>query len=155
MFPDPSIRWEPVPSIVDGLKNPHVTPVDADTAQYFSCVISGDNDEMARRRREERVFSAVVRPEAFFGIGEVLYSALTPEDDGGVYDGGVWLKETHRSSLLNVLRDDPFRRQLFRHFLLVGGNTCFEVVAHEPPEFAEHSGWEEAIGYLREKGGRV
>lgn len=157
MFPDPIIHWEPIKSIVDGLRNPYVTPVDADTGQYFSCVISGDNGggiSRLRDRREESFYSAIFDgPKILFGVEEMLYSVLTPED-GGTYRGDIYLKETRRSALLSTLKGDPLDRK-FRHFLMVGGNTCFEIVASDEPTIQRHSSWDEAVGYLREKGRRL
>lgn len=151
MFPDRDIFWRGIPSTIDGIRCPNVDVVGASLLNKVPvrCVVSGWSEGECLR------VHTVDFPEAriVFSVEEMLYSIINHEDDTGNYDGGVYIKETDRSALLTRLaEDDPLQRQ-FRHFLLVGLNTCVEIVDTEAPVVRDHSSYDAAMAWAQSEAG--
>ncbi|AAK23704.1 hypothetical protein EIB18_09180 [Caulobacter vibrioides] len=148
MLPDPDICWRGVPSMIDGIRYPNVDVIGASLLNKVPvrCLVSewSAGDCL-------RVYS-VDFPGArvVFAVEEMLYSIINHDDGTGNYDGGVYLKETDRSAVLaRLAEDDPMQRR-FRHFLLVGLNTCVEIVDTHEPIVRTHADYESARRWARE-----
>lgn len=124
MFPDPTLRWMPFPSIIDGIAvHPFVKDQGSCRGVLHLAVISDAS---------QRFYGVEFRTLAHLAIDEFIYSVAGQGDDVGCYDGGVYIKEASRSALLDTYaRFRPQERA--RHFSLVGNDYCFEVLTlHEP-----------------------
>jgi hypothetical protein len=147
VLPDPDIRWRGVPSTIDGIRYPNVDVVGASLLNKVPvrCLVSEwSGGECLRVHTVEFPGARVV-----FSVEEMLYSIINHADDTGSYDGGAYIKEADRSALLaRLAEDDPMQRQ-FRHFLLVGLNTCVEIVDTDAPIVRDHEDFESAQRWAR------
>ena len=148
MLADPDIRWRGVPSAIDGIRFPNVDVVGASLLNRVPvrCLVSEWRDGECLRVHSVDFPSA----QAVFAVEEMLYSIINHREDGGAYDGEVYIKETDRSALLSKLSESDPQGRSFRHFLLVGLNTCVEVVDTEAPVVREHSDFATAETWARE-----
>lgn len=137
MFPDPTARWRPYPSIIDGIERP---PYVFDRGLWrgiLHLIILSPKPYL-------RHYGLQIRCDAYFGVEEMIYSVA---DHGGEtlrYDGGVYIKETDRSALLTAYRAiDPVDRNP-RHFSFVGGDYCYEALGLSEPVIHQFASEEEA-----------
>ncbi|WP_305304511.1 hypothetical protein [Brevundimonas sp.] len=122
MFPDPHIRWKPVPTIIDGIgRPPYALNCGLHRDGLHLLVTHGDTD-----------YGVTIPCEVYFGVEEMLHSVM-PHGTGAAYDGSTYLKEAEGSTLVGSLeKHDPVQRR-FRHYLFVGGDFCYETAGVDDP----------------------
>jgi hypothetical protein len=81
-----------------------------------------------------RAYGVKLQCEAYAAFEEMVYSIADHGAASGTYDGDVYIKEAERSALLDAyVTVDPLKDGL-RHFLFVGTDYCYEVLAYSEPE---------------------
>lgn len=140
MFPDPTLRWQPYPSIIDGIERP---PFVFDQGQWrgvlYLIVVSP--------KPNLRAYGVELSCEIFAGFEEMIYSVADHGGTTGFYDGGVYIKEAASSALLKAYAaTDPVGRKP-RHFLFVGGDYCYEALGFSEPIIRAFSHPEEAYAW--------
>jgi hypothetical protein len=87
--------------------------------------------------------------QVYVAVEEMVYSVAHHGDGTGVYNGGVYIKETENSRLLDVFANtDPLNRKS-RHFLFVGGDYCYETLGIGEPAVRTFTSQEEAYTWMR------
>jgi hypothetical protein len=139
LFPDPTLRWRPYPSIIDGIERP---PWVFDQGLWrgvlYLIVLAG---------KGPRAYGVEISCEIYAGFHEMIYSIA---DHGGTtrgYDGGVYIKEAENSALLKASAAlDPIGRKL-RHFSFVGNDYCHEVLSLSEPTIRAFDSEDEAYAW--------
>jgi hypothetical protein len=91
-----------------------------------------------------RAYGLEVPCEVYAGFEEMIYSVADHGAEGGIYDGGVYLKEAERSALLTAYAAiDPAGRKP-RHFSFVGADYCYEVLGFGEPAIQAFASPDEA-----------
>jgi hypothetical protein len=145
LFPDPNIEWGGLASTIDGIQSPSLEVVRADCSNPVRCLVS-QWLEGACLRVSSVEFND---PQAFFAVEEMLYSiAYAPRQDGGGYDGTVYIKEAKRSALKTALEAVDYNDRSMRHFLLVGLDVCLEVVDTGEPHVKDHPDYDAARAWV-------
>jgi hypothetical protein len=133
--------WKGVATSLDGIQNPNVTVINGDCGGSLVCLVSEWSSGECLR-----VHSVTFeRAAAFLAIEESLFSIVHRPDNGAHYDGSVFLKETVESPLAKRLNEVGLMGSALRHFLLVGLNTCLEVVAASEPNIVQHRSYVDAL----------
>lgn len=137
MFPDPTLRWRPYESIIDGIKRP---PFVFDQGLWrgvlYLIVVSSP-----------RAYGIEISCEIYSGFEEMIYSIADHGDGTSRYDGGVYIKEAERSALLKAYAaTDPFGRKP-RHFCFVGSDYCYEVLGFSDPIIRAFDSADEAYAW--------
>lgn len=126
MFPDPTLRWRPYPSIIDGIERP---PSVFDHGVWRGVLYL----IVVAPKPSHRAYGIEIACEIYVGFDEMIYSVA---DHGGTtrgYDGGVYVKEAESSALLKTYAAiDPVGRKP-RHFSFVGNDYCYEVLGFSEP----------------------
>jgi hypothetical protein len=126
LFPDPSSRWRPYPSIIDGIERPPWVFVRGHWRGVLHLIVLASQPG-------HRAYRIDVSCEIFAGFEEMIYSVSGHGNSKGVYDGGVYIKEAESSALLTAYATiDPAGRTP-RHFLFVGSDYCYEVIGFSEP----------------------
>lgn len=145
MFPDTNIKWCGLPSSIDGIEGPILELVRGDSYAIRCLVSQWVNGECARVSTIE-----FGDPAAFFSVEEMVYSmAYANRENGGTYDGAIYLKETSQSALKAAVEAADYDHRSVRHFLLVGLSICMEVVASDDPEIKDHPSYDAAIAWVQ------
>ena len=126
MFPDPTVRWTPYPSVIDGLRPPPYVYSRGIWCGLLYLIIVEAPPVM-------RAYKVEIKVEIFAAYDEMIYSITNHGDRSSHYDGAVYIKEAVTSELLETWREaDPFKRTV-RHFLFVGADHCYEVLSSSEP----------------------
>ena len=126
MFPDPTVRWRPYISIIDGIERPPFVFDQGLWKGVLYLVVLAPNPSL-------RAFGIEIPCEIYAGFEEMIYSVADHGDGTTVYDGGVYIKEAENSALLKAYAaTDPVGRKP-RHFLFVGSDYCYEVLGFSEP----------------------
>ncbi len=144
MFPDPTAKWLPYPSVLDGIKRPP-TVLDGGTHDgVLNLIVIECSTAWNLGNRAYRV---EVDCEIYAAFDEMIYS-ISPHGNGSeIYDGGVYVKEAEESALLkHYVNIDPFRRKV-RHFLFVGADLCYETLGTREPIISAFSSIKEALAW--------
>ena len=113
MFPDPTLVWQPYPSMMDGIKRPPYIWIGRHSKGVLSLVV-------VECPPATRAYGVEIACEIFCGVEEMFYSIAHHGDKTGNYDGTIYIKEAKHSRLLEVFRTiDPINRKP-RHFLFCG-----------------------------------
>lgn len=124
MFPDPALRWAPVPTVMDGMKRPPSVVNRGASRGVLSLLV-------IEAYPGARAYGVQIAVETYAAYDEALYS-LAEHGHGAAYDGGVYVKEATSSALLAAYeRIMPWEAGR-RHLLFVGGEYCFEVLGEKP-----------------------
>lgn len=141
MFPDPTSRWLPYPSIIDGIERP---PFVLDRGLWrgvLSLIVVGSHPS-------RRSYGVQFQCEAYGAFEEAFYSICGHGDAGISYDGGVYIKEAAASALKSAYdATGPFSGLKARHFALVGGDFCYEVLATGEPHIFPFASEDEAYAW--------
>jgi hypothetical protein len=127
LFPDPTVRWRPYPSIIDGIERPPFVLDQGLWRGVLHLIVLAPKPSL-------RSYGVEISSHIYAGFEEMIYSVA---DHGAgataIYDGGVYIKEAENSALLKAwAMTDPNKRKA-RHFLFVGGDYCYEVLGFSEP----------------------
>jgi hypothetical protein len=140
MFPDPTLRWRPYASIIDGIERP---PWVFDQGLWCGVL----HLIVVAPEPSPRAYGIEISCEIYAGYDEVIYSIADHGDKAGMYDGGVYIKEAESSALINAYTAlDPVGRTP-RHFSFVGSDTCYEVLGFSEPVIRAFANSEEAYAW--------
>ena len=138
MFPDSTSVWLPIRTIIDGIASPPFVFDKGLWKDVVSLIIVAGSPEPSR------AFGLQFRCLAYFGVDELIYDVAGHGDHGLAYDGDIYLKEAQQSRLKDIQESiDPLKRTV-RHYALIGGDFCFEVLAFEPPKIFAFANAEDA-----------
>ncbi len=139
VFPDANIVWKPVTTSMSDISWPALEIVGGGCGGALQLVVAEWNPDRQRRGWSVRFHS----PQAFLAVEEVLYS-VAPHGANNRDVKGEYLMEAEQSGFLRAVGSiDPQQRR-FRHFLLVGLDTCLEVVDSNEPIIEAYETYEEA-----------
>ena len=140
MFPDPTLRWRPYESIIDGIERPpYVFDQGLWRGMLYLIVVAPNPSR--------RAYGIEMSCEIYAGFDEMIYSVANHGDGAGMYDGGVYIKEAENSALLNAYRaSDPVGRKP-RHFSFVGSDYCYEVLGFSDPMIRPFDSPEQAYAW--------
>lgn len=141
LFPDPTIKWRPYPSIIDGIERPPFVFDQGLWRGVLYLIVVAPNPGL-------RAYGIEMSCEIYSGIEEMIYSIADHGDKTtGRYDGGVYIKEAENSALLKAYAaTDPVGRKP-RHFSFVGSDYCYEVLGFSEPIIRAFSSPEEAYAW--------
>lgn len=140
MFPDPSLRWRPFPSIMDGIKAPMFV-LDRGLWRGVLRLI------VLECAPGVRAYGVEMNCRVYAAVEEMIYSTASHGDGSGIYRGDVYIKEAEHSELLQALRELKTVQRDPRHFLFVGGDFCYEVVGFGEPVIRCFASQEEAYAW--------
>lgn len=137
MFPDPTSRWKPYPSIIDGIeRGSFVFDQGFWRGVLYLIVVAPSPDS--------RAYGVEIRSEVYAAFDEMIYSIADHGGDALAYDGGIYIKEAENSALLTAYSAiDPVGRKP-RHFSFVGSDYCYEVIGLSEPAIRAFATQEEA-----------
>jgi hypothetical protein len=136
MFPDPSLRWRPYPSVMDGIERPPWVFDQGFWRGVLHLIVLSPTPHM-------RFYGIELPCEIYTGINEMIYSVADHGDSAGAYDGGVYIKEAEASVLLTAYAAAYPSKRRPRHFSFVGGDLCYEALGFSEPTiraFADEEG---------------
>jgi hypothetical protein len=140
MFPDPTLRWRPYPSIIDGIERPPFVFDHGLCRGVLHLIVVAPNPGL-------RAYGIEIRCEIYAGLEEMIYSVADHGGGTGCYDGGVYIKEAENSVLLKAYAaTDPLGRKP-RHFSFVGGDYCYEVLGFSEPAIQSFDSQEDAYAW--------
>jgi hypothetical protein len=144
LFPDPTLRWRPYPSIIDGIERPPwVFDQGLWRGALYLIVLAG--------KPGLRAYGIEMSCEIYAGFEEMIYSVADHGGKTGVYDGGVYIKEAENSALLKAYTaTDPGSRKP-RHFSFVGSDYCYEVLGLAEPLIRAFDSEDEAYAWRPSK----
>jgi hypothetical protein len=127
VFPDPTVRWRPYPSIIDGIERPPYVFGQGLWRGVLHLIVLAPKPSL-------RAYGVEIACEIYAGFEEMIYSVA---DHGAgrtsFYNGDVYIKEAETSALLKAWAvADPNKRKA-RHFLFIGGDYCYEVLGFSEP----------------------
>jgi len=140
LFPDPTLRWRPYASIIDGIERP---PFVFDQGLWRGVLYL----IVVAPRPSLRAYGVEMSCEIYAGFEEMIYSVADHGGKTGIYDGGVYIKEAENSALLKAYTStDPVGRKP-RHFSFVGSDYCYEVLGFAEPTIRAFDSPEEAYAW--------
>ena len=114
MFPDPTVRWQAYPSIIDGIASPMFVFDRGLWRGALHLIVVPPNPDY-------RAYGIEVPCECYAGFEEMIYSVTPHGDTTANYRGDTYIKEAKQSALITAfVENDPFQRKP-RHYLFVGG----------------------------------
>lgn len=133
MFPDEESVWEGYPSIIDGIRYPHVILLGV-LGNTIHFIVSGEE----------------IEPEGFAVSADVHLYWVADELDVSVtghglpslayaYPKGSYVKRAVSSRLLDAYRQNDILSANYRnamHFAFLGGDDCIEFVTTSDPHIA-------------------
>ena len=126
MFPDPTLRWRPYASIIDGIERPPYVFDQGLWRGVLHLIVVGPKTSLS-------AYGIEIRCEIFAAFDEMIHSVADHGGASGAYDGGVYVKEAENSALLRAYAaTDPISRNP-RHFLFVGNDYCYEALGFSEP----------------------
>jgi hypothetical protein len=145
MFPDPTLRWKPWPSPLEGLKAP---PFVLDRGLWRGVlhliVLEADPGS--------RAWGLEVPCQAYFAVEASIYAKADHGDPARVLDQPAWLKEAERSQLLSAHAAVVRTRRSPRHFAFVGSEFCYETLGFGEPVVRALASREDAWAWRRRRG---
>lgn len=126
MFPDPTLRWRPYPSVMDGMKAPP-SVLDRGLRKDILNLIVLECVPGTRAYRIE------IKCLAYGAFDEMTYSIANHGGGTGMYGGGVYIKEAETSQLLTSLRNLHPLYAKARQFSFVGADFCYETIGLGEP----------------------
>jgi hypothetical protein len=126
MFPDPTSKWMPYPSIIDGIRAP---PFVLDVGIWRGVL----GLIVLESKPGTRAYGVHVKCEAYAAFEEMIHSIAGHGAENLRYDGSVYIKEAETSQLLSAFSlVDPFKRK-HRHFAFIGGDFCYQTLGLTEP----------------------
>jgi hypothetical protein len=140
LFPDPTLRWKPYASIIDGIEcPPYVFDQGLWPGVLYLIVVAP--------KPSRRAYGIEMPCEIYAGFDEVIYSVAIHGDSAGRYGGGVYVKEAETSALLNAYAAIDPEGRYPRHFSFVGSDYCYEVLGFSEPMIRLFDSPEEAYAW--------
>ena len=127
MFPDPTLRLKPYPSIISGMACIYVFDMGAEYGTLH-LVVTGDGSSTH--------FGIHVPCDAYFGVDEMYYSLAEHGIHEEFVDKRSFIKEAEDSLFLKKMRalaTDFGLKESFRHFIFVGNEYCYETLGTGEP----------------------
>ena len=128
MFPDPTLRWRPFASIIDGIERP---PFVFDQGFWLGVL----HLIVVAPKPSFRAYGAEITCQIYAGFEEMIYSVADHGGGTAMYDGGVYINAA-----------DPFGRKP-RLFSFVGGDRCYEALGFSEPIIRAFDSQEEAYAW--------
>jgi hypothetical protein len=126
LFPDPTLRWRPYPSIIDGIERPPCVFDQGLWRGVLYLIVVAPNPSL-------RAYGIEMSCEIYAGFDEMIYSIADHGGKTGAYGGGVYIKEAENSALLKgYAATHPVSRKP-RHFSFVGSDYCYEALGFSEP----------------------
>ena len=85
MFPDPTIRWRPYESIIDGIERPPYVFDQGLWRGVLYLIVVAPNPS-------RRAYGIEMSCAIYAGFDEMIYSVANHGDSAGMYDGGIYIK---------------------------------------------------------------
>jgi hypothetical protein len=126
LFPDPTLRWQPYPSIIDGIERPPFVVDQGLWRGVLYLIVVAPNPSL-------RAYGIEMSCEIYVGFEEMIYSIADHGGKTGRYDGGVYIKEAENSALLKAWAAIDPVNQKPRHFSFVGNDYSYEVLGFSEP----------------------
>ena len=131
MFPDPTLKWQPYPSVIDGIERPPYVFDRGFSRGVLRLIVIAPSPH-------SRAYGVELPCEIYAGFDEMLYSVSG--NGTGRYDGSVYVKEAASSILLTTYSTlmkeytgvEPTEHKP-RHFLFVGADLCYEAIGLSEP----------------------
>jgi hypothetical protein len=126
MFPDPSLRWRPFPSILDGIDRP---PFVLDRGLWngiLALIVVGAPPR-------GRSYGVQIRCQGYLAVEEALYSVADHGAGTARYNGAVYIKETSDFPAQEAFEVFDRRQRKARRFLFVGSDFCYETIGFDEP----------------------
>jgi hypothetical protein len=140
LFPDPTLRWRPYPSIIDGIERPPFVFDQGLWRGLLYLIVVAPNPSL-------RACGIEMSCEIYAGFDEMIYSVADHGGKTDFYDGGVYIKEAENSALLKAYAaTDPVGRKP-RHFSFVGCDYCYEVLGFSEPTIRAFDSPDEAYAW--------
>jgi hypothetical protein len=148
MFTDPTLRWRPYPSIIDGIESPPYVFDRGFRKGVLHLIVVAP-------RPNRHAYGVELQCDIYSGIEEMLHSVA---GDGGMsgasYDGSVYIKEAESSALLDTYSTlmknyawMDLEKHTPRHFLFVGADLCYEALGISEPSIRAFGSPEEAYAW--------
>lgn len=145
MFPDPTLRWRPRPSPLDGLKAaPFVLDRGLWRGVLHLIVLEADPGP--------RAWGLEVPCQAYFAVEAAIYAKAGHGDPAGAWNGSVYLKEAERSQLMAAHAAIARPKRIPRHFAFLGSEFCYETLGFGEPLVRTFASREDAWGWRRQRG---
>lgn len=139
MFPDPDLRWQPYPSIMDGmLLGPFVE---------LRGFIEGNLHLIVLETFPGlRAYGVTINCEYYSACEDMMYSTTDHGDRSGMYNGSVYIKVACKSKLLDLWAEyHPMSRHYsWLHLSFVGLDFCYETLGRFPPVIQQFATTDEA-----------
>jgi hypothetical protein len=140
LFPDPTLRWRPHASKIDGIDRPPFVFDQGFWRGVLHLIVVAPNPSI-------RAYGIEIPCEIYAGFEEMIYSVANHGAKASHYDGGVYIKEAENSALLKAYTAaDPLGRKP-RHFLFVGSDRCYEVLGFSEPIIRAFNNPDEAYAW--------
>jgi hypothetical protein len=140
MFPDPTLRWRPYPSVMDRMKAP---PFVLDRGLWRGVL----NLMVLECAPGVRAYGVEIKCDIYCAFEEMIHSIAHHGDGSGMYRGDVYIKEAENSNLLEAFRKvHPLNRNA-RQFLFVGGDFCYETLGSAEPVVHTFASKDEAYAW--------
>jgi hypothetical protein len=145
MFPDPTLRWKPFPSPLDGLKAP---PFVLDRGLWRGVL----HLIVLEAEPGSRAWGLEVSCQAYFAVEAKIWAKAGHGERAAAPDGAAWLREAERSQLLAAHAALVRARRTPRHFGFVGDEFCYETLGFGEPVVRAFAGRDEAWAWRRQRG---
>jgi hypothetical protein len=137
-----SVQWKGISTVLDEVERPSLSIARADHPQDSIKLVMSDWMDAQSLRQFSILFE---QPAVVIATEEMLFSIAGP---GSSRPGRApnWLCEATASPLLDQYQAaEPFAGWILRHFALIGGNTCWEVLCKEVPAITAQPSFEAAM----------
>jgi hypothetical protein len=142
MFPDPTLRWSPFPSPLDGLHGPPFV-LDRGLWRGVLHLIVLEADPGLR------AWGLEVPCLAYFGVEAAVWRKA---GHGEPYDGAAYLRAAERSQLLAAHAKVARTKRTARHFGFVGSEFCYETLGFGEPVIRPFASRDNAWSWRRQSG---
>lgn len=140
MFPDPTLRWRPYASMIDGIERPPFVFDQGLWRGVLYLIVVAPNPSL-------RAYGVEISCQGYAGFDEMIYSIADHGGRTSMYDGGIYIKEAESSALLKTYAaTDPSGRKP-RLFSFVGSDYCYEVLSFSEPIIRAFDDPEEAYAW--------
>lgn len=137
MFPDPTLKWKPLPSVIDGMPLP--------SADAHGIGPEGLCLTVHSFRDDQRAFGIELQCQAYFAMDDLLYKYSNHGEPTSDY-GDVYIMEATASALLDAqARCNPTIP--VRHFRFTGFDFCYEVLSVDEPKIHTFANDDEAYAW--------
>jgi hypothetical protein len=144
VFLDPTVKWRPFPSMLDGIKAP---PFVLDRGLWrgvLSLIVLESYPDSTR------AYAVEVRCDIYCASEEAIHSIAGNGAENSHYDGSIYVKEAKNSKAVEMLKTMDYLRRgaRARHFLFVGSDFSYETVGFEEPIMQAFASRDEAYSWV-------